>query len=130
MPLNSDLTRLANSANVLATEITTNATAITSMSVSGNVRIGNSSANVSITNNAVYINNNAVSPLATRNRIINGGTGGTGTSGRFAYYTTTWLNGGTFSVVPPTSSTEGFYVGHNLASTIETQFAWSASAEL
>lgn len=29
MPLNSDLTRLANSANVLATAITTNATAIT-----------------------------------------------------------------------------------------------------
>lgn len=34
---------------------------------------GNSTANVAITNNAIYINNNAVSPLATRNRIINGG---------------------------------------------------------
>jgi hypothetical protein len=53
-----------------------------------------------------------------------------GASGAVSYYTSSWLNGGTSFSVTPTASDSGFYLGHNIASSLETQFAWVANAEL
>lgn len=52
-----------------------------------------------------------------------------GNTGKISYYTTSWLANGTIGVGPSVSAT-GFYLGHNIASSVETQFAWTVSAEL
>lgn len=53
-----------------------------------------------------------------------------GAVGRYSYYTSVWNNGGSAFAVNPTSSEQGFYVGTNVTSAIETQMAWTAAAEL
>jgi len=52
-----------------------------------------------------------------------------GNSARVSIYTTTWLDNQTISVGPSATAT-GFYLGHNIANSIETRYAYTASAEL
>jgi hypothetical protein len=52
----------------------------------------------------------------------------TGASAKCSYYVAAWTDAGTFPVLSPIAS--GAYVGHNIASSVETQFAWTADAEL
>jgi hypothetical protein len=53
-----------------------------------------------------------------------------GVAGNVSYYISTWATGSpTWSVVP-TGAIAGFYSGYALAGVIETQFGWTASAEL
>jgi len=52
-----------------------------------------------------------------------------GTSGVVSYYVTSWNNGGAISVGPSQTAT-GFYFGHGIAGSIETQYAYTASVEL
>jgi hypothetical protein len=53
-----------------------------------------------------------------------------GTAGRITYYDGNWRDTGQLSVVVPTPSVNGFYCGHNIPGSIETQFGWTAEAEL
>ena len=53
---------------------------------------------------------------------------GAGTSNACAYYTNTWLNGGALFL--QTGSQSGIYVGGGIANAVETQFGWTASADL
>lgn len=52
----------------------------------------------------------------------------TGAAGKCSYYVAGWTDGGTLPVASAIAS--GAYVGHNIASSVETQFAWTAEAEL
>lgn len=52
----------------------------------------------------------------------------TGASAKCSYYVATWTDGGTLPVASAISS--GAYVGHNIASSVETQFSWTSEAEL
>jgi Protein of unknown function (DUF2793) len=47
-----------------------------------------------------------------------------------SYYDGQWRDTGQLSVVPPTATLKGFYCGHNSPSSFETQFGWTAEAEL
>ena len=51
-----------------------------------------------------------------------------GAAGVLSNYTTVWNNGGA-PTVGPLAGLKGFYVGHNIASSVETQFGWTATAE-
>lgn len=52
----------------------------------------------------------------------------TGTAARCSYYVAAWTDGGTLPVASAIAS--GAYVGHNIASSVETQFSWVSEAEL
>ena len=52
-----------------------------------------------------------------------------GNSGRVSLFTGSWLSNQTIGVGPVATAT-GFYLGHNIANSIETQYAYVASAEL
>lgn len=52
----------------------------------------------------------------------------TGAANKCSYYVAAWTDAGTLPVLSPIAS--GAYVGHNIASSVETQFAWTAEAEL
>ncbi len=53
-----------------------------------------------------------------------------GNANKHSYYTSTWNNNGTFGVFAPNATYTGFYCGHNIASSVETQFIFRADAEL
>lgn len=50
-----------------------------------------------------------------------------GTAGQVMYFTTVWNSNGFLTI--GFSSATGFFVGHDIASSVETQFVWTASAE-
>jgi hypothetical protein len=54
---------------------------------------------------------------------------GAGTSGKFSYYTSSWNNAGS-SLTVLSGWQSGFYIQMNQASSIQTNFDYSASAEL
>lgn len=51
-----------------------------------------------------------------------------GAAGKFSYYVASWNDAGNLTVSAATVA--GAYVGHNVASSVETQFNWTAEAEL
>lgn len=59
-----------------------------------------------------------------------GGNGGAGANAKHSYYSSTWFNNGTFNVFGPNASETGFYAGHGFTNAIETQYGWTAEAEL
>ncbi len=52
-----------------------------------------------------------------------------GNSARVSLYTTTWLSNQTIGVGPSVTAT-GLFLGHSIAGSVETQYAYTASAEL
>ena len=52
----------------------------------------------------------------------------TGASGKCSYYVAAWTDAGTLPVLSATAA--AVYAGHNIASSVETQFTWTADAEL
>jgi hypothetical protein len=53
-----------------------------------------------------------------------------GNEGAITYYDGVWRSNGQLSVIPPNPSVSGFYCGHNIAGSVESQFGWTAEAEL
>lgn len=52
----------------------------------------------------------------------------TGASGKCSYFVAAWTDAGALPV--SSSLASGAYVGHNIASSVETQLSWSAEAEI
>jgi hypothetical protein len=53
-----------------------------------------------------------------------------GNAGRYSAFTTAWTDNNSALTLGPSITPAGFYIGHNLSNSIETQFAYVANAEL